>query len=114
MKKTIITFLLLFFILSANAEETICPVKENAPWDKMKESDFTKEKVILKIEKLQKYFNGEDIVAEEFINQSLLVIKGGALRQSIEYWKKQGNQQNTKYWTQQFCEFMANKAYLVH
>ena len=106
--------MLSLFMSSANAVEILCPASENEPWDKMYESEFTKKKVKHQLTKLQEYFDGEIIVAEEFIAQSLIIIEGGALRQSIEHWKKQQNHKNEKYWTYKFCKFMSKRAYLVH
>ena len=108
-----ISTVLALISLSVSAEETICPKPVNPSWDKMKESDFTKEKVQKQLKLLQEFFNGNEVVAEEFVYQSLLIIEGGALRGSVDYWKKEGNQQNVKHWTNEFCKFM-KKAYLVH
>lgn len=109
----LITIILITFTFSTiSAEETVCPVTGKAPWDKMKESDFSKEKVIVQLDKLKKYFSGNEVVAEEFIYQSMLVIEGGALREGVKYWKK--HPKNSKHSKKLFCEFMAKKAYLVH
>ena len=104
--------LLLLFSSVSFGSKSICPVIEPGSWDKMKESDFTKAKVQKQLKALELYFNSEIVVAEEFVYQSLLVIEGGALLQSVEYWKD--DPKNHEHAVKQFCDFMKNKAYLVH
>ena len=108
--------LIIILLLSPSvlAEENICPEPANASWDKMKESDFSKKNTQLRIDELKNYFSKPDVVAEEYLQESLLIIEGGAIRQSVEYWKKQNNAENLSHWTKEFCEFMAKRAYRVH
>jgi len=109
-------FLLSILLLSPCifAEENICPEPINPSWDKMKERDFSKENTKIRIEKLKEYFSRTEVFADEFLYESLLIIEGGAIRQSVEYWKKEGNTKNTSHWTKEFCKFMKKRAHLVH
>ena len=114
MKNIVVIIILLLNSTILNAEEFLCPFKGNENWEKIKEIDFSKEKVNTHLIEFQKWFNGNNVVAEEYMEQSLIIIEGGVLRQSIEYWKREKNSQNVKIWTTRFCEFMEKKAYLVH
>ena len=112
MRILFIFFTLLSFTHASLAEEPICPVLANQPWDKMEEIAFTKEAATEQLEALSQLFSGEIEVAEEFIHQSNLILEGAFYRMEINSWKN--DPKNYKYAKDRFCKFMAERAYLVH
>ena len=104
--------LMIFLSLHVSADDTICPVVKDEPWDKMKESDFTMIKVQEKLRDLEAVFKEDIEVAEEFIWQANIVIEGGFLLQQFNRSKE--NSKSREVAKKAFCEFMSARAYLAH
>lgn len=102
----------LFAVSSFVYGENVCPEEANSSWDKMKESDFSRQAAIKQLQNLNEIFNGEIEVAEEFIYQSNLVFEGAFYRMEID--RSKGDPKNLKIAKDRFCKFMAEQAYLVH
>ncbi|WP_153915713.1 hypothetical protein [Shewanella sp. TC10] len=112
MIKLTILLVLVLSPLKSFGKDLICPEPVNGPWDKMKESDFTKESALSQLSELKKVYEMDLEVAPEFIQQSNLIFEGAHLRQEVL-----NSINEPKYNThakKAFCEFMKNRAYLVH
>jgi len=99
--------------VKVNAYEALCEVKDNELWDKIPEQAFSLPKVQLRVNELKLQFDSGEILAEEWLYETLIYIEGGALRQSVEYWSKQKNTKSLEAAKKDFCDFVS-KAYLVH
>ncbi len=104
--------LIIFFSTKLSAQENICPVTDTESWDKLKESDFSKKSLEKTLKNLQKLFDGEIKVADEFVWQSQLIIEGAYYRMEVDTWKD--DPKNYKYSLDRFCKFMKERAYFVH
>ena len=110
-KLTILLFLALS-PLKSFGKDLICPEPENAPWDKMKESEFTKEAALSQLNELKKVYEQGLEVAPEFIQQSNLILEGAHLR--LEVLNSINEPKYNEHAKKAFCEFMKKRAYLVH
>ena len=109
---TITVLLILMGSSFAHADGEICPSYKPKVWDQLNESAFSKEAVKKQIKSLNKYFDGEIEVADEYLYHSLMIIKGGYFRNEVDKWKNDSfNYEHAK---KTFCEFMENEARIVH
>jgi hypothetical protein len=75
----IIVMLVSLLLSSISFAENFCPEPKDNAWDRLPEATFHPAAVIEALSLLERYFSGELIVAEEFIEQNMNTIRGGFL-----------------------------------
>ncbi len=109
--KIMLTLVSLFFS-SISIAENICPEPKDKGWDRLPEAAYHPAAVKNALSNLSRYFSGELIVAEEFIEQNISTIRGGFLYKEIQETKD--DLEYFQYAKEGFCEFIDKNAYLVH
>ena len=108
----VIVILVSLFLSSVSIAENICPEPKDKGWDRLPEAAYHPAAVKKSLNNLDRYFSGELIVAEEFIEQNMSTIRGGFLYKEMQELKD--DPKYFQYAKESFCKFMEKNAYLVH
>ena len=112
--KSILLIPVFFVAFSVTASEKLCKSYNPTNWEKLKEKAFTKEAVEKEMLMMEKVAKGEIKVAEEFIWQTEVIIKGALLRNSVLATKSENLKKSHEYYLKQYCEFLENEARIIH
>jgi len=108
----IVVILISFLLSPISIAENICPEPKDKSWDRLSEAAFHPAAAVQALNNLKRYFNGEIIVAPEFIEQNMNTIQGAFIYKDMQDYKSDPEfYKNAK---QEFCKFLEKNAYLVH